>query len=78
MGTVTATFGGVIRDVLRNDLPLIFRKEIYATAALLGAGMMLLLDLAGMDAQLSMIIAAVSTAAIRILSIRLAINASEA
>lgn len=78
MGTVTATFGGVIRDVLRNDLPLIFRKEIYATAALLGAGMMLLLDLAGMDAQLSMVLAAVSTAAIRILSIRLAINASEA
>lgn len=37
MGTVSAVFGGVIRDVLSNDQPLIFRKEIYATACLLGA-----------------------------------------
>ena len=32
MGTVSAVFGGVIRDVLCNEVPLIFRKEIYATA----------------------------------------------
>lgn len=36
-GVVTATFGGVIRDILCNDIPLIFRKEIYATACLIGA-----------------------------------------
>ena len=32
LGTVTACFGGVIRDVLLNDVPLLFRKEIYALA----------------------------------------------
>lgn len=37
MGIVSAVFGGVIRDVLTNEIPLIFRKEIYATACLAGA-----------------------------------------
>lgn len=36
MGTVSAVFGGVLRDVLSNDIPLIFRKEIYATACAMG------------------------------------------
>ena len=36
MGVVSAVFGGVVRDVLCNDIPLIFRKEIYAVACLLG------------------------------------------
>jgi uncharacterized membrane protein YeiH len=37
MGVVSAVFGGVLRDVLSNEEPLIFRKEIYATACLAGA-----------------------------------------
>ena len=37
MGVVTAVFGGVLRDVLINEVPLIFRKEIYATACFAGA-----------------------------------------
>jgi len=36
MGVISACFGGVIRDVLTNEIPLIFRKEIYATACLAG------------------------------------------
>ncbi len=36
MGIVSAVFGGVTRDVLCAEVPLIFRKEIYATACLLG------------------------------------------
>jgi len=36
-GLITATFGGVIRDILSTEIPLIFRKEIYATACLIGA-----------------------------------------
>jgi len=37
LGMITATFGGVIRDTLSNEIPLIFHKEIYATACILGA-----------------------------------------
>jgi len=36
MGVISASFGGVIRDVLTNEIPLIFRREIYATACLVG------------------------------------------
>lgn len=37
LGMVSAIFGGVIRDTLINEVPLIFRKEIYATACMAGA-----------------------------------------
>lgn len=36
LGTITACFGGVIRDVLLNHVPLIFRREIYASACIAG------------------------------------------
>ncbi|WP_047414283.1 trimeric intracellular cation channel family protein [Cellulophaga sp. Hel_I_12] len=36
LGTITASFGGVIRDILCNEIPVIFRKEVYATACILG------------------------------------------
>lgn len=36
LGTITACFGGVVRDVLLNNIPLLFRKEIYALACILG------------------------------------------
>ncbi|MBE9599290.1 trimeric intracellular cation channel family protein [Pedobacter sp. MC2016-24] len=36
LGTITGCFGGVIRDTLLNTIPLIFHKEIYATACILG------------------------------------------
>ncbi len=37
MGIMTATFGGLVRDVLCGEIPLILRREIYATAAAVGA-----------------------------------------
>lgn len=36
LGTITACFGGVLRDVLLNSIPLLFRKEIYALACIAG------------------------------------------
>ncbi len=36
LGTITACFGGVIRDILLNNIPLIFQKEVYATACIIG------------------------------------------
>ena len=43
LGTITGCFGGIIRDILLNRIPLIFRKEIYATACIVGGGVFLLL-----------------------------------
>jgi uncharacterized membrane protein YeiH len=45
LGVVTATFGGILRDVVCNEVPLILRREIYATAALVGAAVYVLLRL---------------------------------
>ncbi|WP_299176092.1 trimeric intracellular cation channel family protein [uncultured Chryseobacterium sp.] len=43
LGTITGCFGGIIRDILLNRIPLIFRKEIYATACIVGGAVFLLL-----------------------------------
>ncbi len=36
LGAITGTFGGVIRDILVNEVPLVFQKEIYVTISILG------------------------------------------
>ena len=43
LGTMTGVFGGVIRDIIVNEIPVVFRKEIYATASLLGGALYLIL-----------------------------------
>jgi len=47
LGVVTATFGGIVRDVICNEIPLILRREIYATAAAAGAAVFVVLRLEG-------------------------------
>ena len=70
MGAVTATFGGVVRDVLLNEPPLILKQDIYATAALIGAGVYVGLISLAVDAGLSAIVAAIATFLIRGAAIR--------
>jgi uncharacterized membrane protein YeiH len=53
MGMITATFGGIIRDVLGAESPVILSREIYATAALAGAAGFVALDLAGLGGDLA-------------------------
>jgi uncharacterized membrane protein YeiH len=43
IGTITACFGGVLRDILLNEIPTLFHKEIYATACLIGGFLFFLL-----------------------------------
>ncbi|UWX53986.1 trimeric intracellular cation channel family protein [Maribacter litopenaei] len=43
LGIMTACFGGVIRDILCNEIPVIFRREIYATVCILGGGVYFLM-----------------------------------
>lgn len=59
MGVVTATMGGVIRDIVCAELPLILRKEIYATAAALGAAGFVLADSAGLGREAALGLCAV-------------------
>ena len=71
LGMVTATFGGVLRDLLRTEVPLIFRKEIYATAALAGGLMYLALDRLGLPTGPNIFLTMTTTAALRITAIHL-------
>ena len=47
LGVVTASFGGILRDVICNEIPLLLRKEIYALAALAGASVFVALRMNG-------------------------------
>jgi uncharacterized membrane protein YeiH len=49
LGTITGCFGGVIRDVILRNIPLIFQKEIYATACIVGGCAYFLLRWMKMD-----------------------------
>ncbi len=44
LGTITGIFGGILRDILLNRIPLFLRKEIYATACIIGSSVFLLLE----------------------------------
>ncbi len=76
MGIITATFGGVLRDIVRTEVPLIFRKEIYATACAAGGLVYLLLERIDTPASINCLVTTASVAGIRLLAIRYALNQS--
>lgn len=70
LGTITATFGGIVRDVICNEVPLILRREIYATAAALGAALFVALTAEGAPRELAFGAGAASAFALRALALR--------
>ncbi|MCF0073200.1 trimeric intracellular cation channel family protein [Dyadobacter sp. CY261] len=70
MGVFTATMGGVIRDVMTNEIPIIYRKEVYATACFTGACFYLILDSLGVERNTTFIASALLIIVIRILAVR--------
>jgi uncharacterized membrane protein YeiH len=70
MGMFTAVMGGVIRDTLTNEVPVIFRKEIYATACLMGAASYLLLNAWHMPRNASFLLASLVIILIRLLAVK--------
>jgi uncharacterized membrane protein YeiH len=70
MGVFTATMGGVIRDMMTNEIPIIYRKEVYATACFAGACSYLLLDKIGAGRNVAFISASLVIIAIRILAVK--------
>jgi uncharacterized membrane protein YeiH len=70
LGTITACFGGVLRDVLLNTVPLIFQKEIYALACIAGAMAYYLLMQTSMNEDVSKIICILLIFLIRLVSVK--------
>jgi uncharacterized membrane protein YeiH len=65
MGVITATFGGVIRDILGGEISIILRREIYLTAALLGAVVLVTLQELGFSHDSSVVAGFMSAFALR-------------
>jgi len=74
LGTMTACFGGVIRDILCNEIPVIFRKEIYATACILGGLTYFLLREFLEDRNYLFIIAGLIVILVRLLAVKFKIS----
>ena len=70
MGSITGAAGGVLRDVFINEIPLIFRKEIYAMACVIGGLAYWLCYLIGLDPILSQIICGSTVFVVRILAVK--------
>jgi uncharacterized membrane protein YeiH len=70
LGTITACFGGVIRDVLLNNVPLLFRKEIYAMACIAGGLVYFLLKYINLDSDIARILCILLIFTIRVLAVR--------
>ena len=69
LGTMTACFGGVIRDILCNEIPIIFRREIYATACILGATVYFLLQATPISENFIVVISGAIVFIVRILAV---------
>ena len=70
MGSITGAAGGVIRDVFINEIPLIFRKEIYAMACVVGGIVYWLCHLLGIDTVITQIISGSIVFITRILAVK--------
>lgn len=70
LGMITATFGGVIRDTLSNEIPLIFHKEIYATACIIGAVTFLILIKYDINLDLIYIVTTLMVITVRLLAVK--------
>lgn len=69
MGTITGSFGGLTRDILINEIPLIFRKDFYALACFFGGAVYVLLIKLGVAMPLVQFLAAVAVVGLRLLAV---------
>ena len=70
LGTISASFGGVIRDILCNEIPVIFRKEIYATVCIFGGILFFLLKLTPLSTEVIQLTTALAIIFIRIMAVK--------
>ncbi|WP_317133920.1 trimeric intracellular cation channel family protein [Brumimicrobium oceani] len=70
LGTITACFGGVIRDVSLSNIPLVFQKEIYATTCIFGGVIFFILVKLDLPIMLSKVSCLISVVLFRLLSVR--------
>jgi hypothetical protein len=70
MGSITGAAGGVLRDIFINEIPLIFRKEIYAMACVIGGLVYWICLMLDMESVLAQIIGGITVFVARILAVK--------
>ncbi|WP_029596757.1 trimeric intracellular cation channel family protein [Flavobacterium sp. ACAM 123] len=70
LGTMTACFGGVIRDILCAEIPVIFRKEIYATICILGGVVFFMLRKFNLDNDILYLITSLVIISFRLMAVK--------
>jgi uncharacterized membrane protein YeiH len=70
LGTLSASFGGVIRDILSNEVPLIFHKEVYASLSILGGVTYLFLQETALPSNWAYVLTSSMVVILRILAVR--------
>jgi len=70
MGTITGSVGGVIRDVLLNEVPLLFRKDIYALTTVVGGIVFFSGTYFGLNAGVTAAVAALTVIALRLVAVK--------
>lgn len=70
LGAMTGTFGGVLRDILCNEIPVIFRREIYATASITGGLAFVVLYSMGMPLDFIYVITSLAIILIRLIVVK--------
>ncbi|MBA1147738.1 trimeric intracellular cation channel family protein [Ectothiorhodospiraceae bacterium WFHF3C12] len=74
MGAMTGVMGGMLRDVITARIPLVLQKEVYATAAIAGIGVYLILNALEVAETLAFSIGVVLVIVLRLLAIRWGLN----
>ena len=74
MGTITGTVGGVVRDVLLNEVPLLFRKDIYALACIAGGVIYWFCNYFNFPVGVTEMIAALTVIIFRMIAVRFHIH----
>ena len=69
MGVMTGTAGGVMRDLLANQVPLILRREIYASACVAGGTLLVILGETGVAPAAAALLSAGTVILVRLLAI---------
>jgi len=70
LGTMTACFGGVIRDILCAEIPVIFRKEIYATICILGGIVFFILRKFNLNSDVLYLTTSLVIISVRVMAVR--------
>ncbi len=70
MGMITGSVGGIMRDILINEVPLIFRKDIYALACVLGGIVFYICTEFKLQSEITQILSAVSVILMRVIAVR--------